>query len=41
MKLIKNTYAYLFADFWSNQWNATLVDYYFRLFLWFPLAFNS
>ena len=40
MKMIKNTYAYLFADFWNNHYNAVLVDYYFRLFLWFPLAFN-
>jgi len=40
MKVIKNTYVYLFYDFWANHYNAMLVDYYFRLFLWFPLAFN-
>lgn len=28
-------------DFWNNQYNAMLIDYYFKLFLWFPLAFNS
>lgn len=41
MKLIKQVYNYFFGDFWNNQYNVTLVEYYFKLFLWFPLAFNS
>ena len=41
MKSINTIYNYYFADFWDNQYNATLVDYYFKLLLWFPLAFNS
>jgi len=41
MKVIKNTYAYLFADFWNNQWNMMLIQYYTYLMCWFPLAFNS
>ena len=41
MKLINKIYTYLFYDFWANHYNIVLVDYYFKLFLWFPLAFNS
>ena len=39
--MINKIYTYLFYDFWNNHYNAILVDYYFKLFLWFPLAFNS
>jgi hypothetical protein len=27
-------------DFWNNQYNATLVEYYLYLGCWFNIAFN-
>lgn len=30
----------MFNDYWSNQYNAMLVEYYFYLALWFNIAFN-
>lgn len=41
MKLIKSVYNYCFGDYFNNQYNVMLVEYYFYIFLWFPLVFNS
>ena len=31
--MIKNIYNYCFGDFWNNQYNATLVEYYYYFYL--------
>lgn len=37
----KYWYNRMFDDYFNNVYNATLVEYYFYIFLWFPLVFNS
>lgn len=32
---------YWFDDYFENHYNAVLLEYYFYIFLWFPLVFNS
>ena len=40
MNLSKQVYNYCFCDFWNNQYNATLVEYYLYLGCWFNITFN-
>ena len=38
--MIKNIYKYFCGDYWSNVWNAMLMEYYLYLGCWFNIAFN-